>query len=71
MIRVTVAMMAEIEVDADSPDPVAEARSRLDAMRESVHLSQEYGITLWQATAGDLENFASEVLTVEPIVQQE
>ena len=64
-------MMAEVEVDDDSLDHVAEARERLDAMRESVHLSQEHGITLWQATAGDLENFASEVVTTEPIVLQE
>jgi hypothetical protein len=50
-------LVAEIDVEGGNPE--AEARARLDAFREAVVPSQNYGITLYLATAQDVASLTS------------
>jgi hypothetical protein len=47
-------IVAEIEVDSHEGGAVAEAQARLDSFRESVLPSENYGLTLYRASANDL-----------------
>ena len=47
-------MVAEIEVDSEEGDAIAQAQATLDSFRESVQPSENYGLTLYRATPDDL-----------------
>jgi len=53
-MKVKFLMIAEIEV-GDTAKPTEGAQAKLDAFRESVAPSQNYGITLYRVRAGDPE----------------
>ena len=53
-MRVKFLMIAEVEV-GDKENPIDDAQAKLDAFRESVAPSQNYGITLYRVHAGDPE----------------
>ena len=60
MRKVKVIMIAEVSIPACEDDVVDdELEFRLDAFREAVRPSAEHGISLYQATRDDLEEFAS------------
>lgn len=61
---VKVLMVAEIEVDDDAAQddddrPGRDADVKLDAFREAVLPSENYGVTLYKATPDDVYAFAS------------
>ena len=47
-------IVAEIEVDSEESDAIAQAHAALDSFRESVLPSENYGVTLYRATPNDL-----------------
>jgi hypothetical protein len=53
-MKVRLLMIAEIEVE-DAESAVAEAQARLDAFREAVLPLDNYGISLYRTSLGDLE----------------
>ena len=46
--------VTEIEVDSEGIAAVAEAQAKLDAFRESVLPSENYGVTIYRAMDDDL-----------------
>jgi hypothetical protein len=53
-MKVKILLVAEVEVEAH-PHPVASALVKIDAFREAVQPSAEYGVTLWCATSEDVK----------------
>jgi hypothetical protein len=53
-MKVKVLLVAEVEVQAH-PHPVASALAKIDAFREAVQPSSEYGVTLSCATPEDVK----------------
>jgi hypothetical protein len=46
--------VVEIEVDAETHAAAEGAQARLDAFREAIQPSENYGVTLYRATPDDL-----------------
>ena len=61
-MRIKLLLVAEVEVGAH-PNPVAAALDKLDAFREAVQPSTEYGLTLWCASPDDVGSFTANGLT--------
>lgn len=57
MIKLKLLLIGEFDVP--DADPLGSALSQLDAFREAVQPSAEYGLTLYQATAADLARCAA------------
>jgi hypothetical protein len=51
-VRIKLLLIGEFEVKSNHP--LVRAAARLDAFREAVQPAAEYGLTLYEATAGDL-----------------